>query len=444
MRPLTRDEFAAALRKGQGRAWWHVADYGLDDVADLVLEACLHNQQYDPLCESSRAPWLFEMFGNTFHYSRFRDAILSELHAENCTWYVNQVCRLAKEMAAHSDEAARQALKEYTFNRAGQSGKDDWQGTSAWIELTGVEGVIDLARIYGQRLLIDSNDNPHRDYFWEDEIKQTYQAALSQSAQNDSAIKAYYAYLEATGTFTPRQAVDRKADAQERRQRAREEYPLDRILADARNGVGKYLYHYSTFGHYATPEELETVYNALLTAADDVTRVRLLWVFHQRPLPRLADMFFDWAVSGDEDLRRAVIFALEQVPDARIHALARSKAMSGHLHGADSYALGLFLHNYHTEDAALINTVLMTVQPETDEDAHNLGSNLIILAGQHDDPELIPALHWVYETTPCAFCRHSAVEHLDQFEALDDTLLQECLHDAEEDTRAFAQKHLER
>ncbi len=433
MNPLTRDEFAAALKKGLGRAWWHVANYGLDDVADLVLEACLHNQQYDPLCESTRAPWLFEMFGNTSHYSRVRDAILGELHAENCTWYVNQVCRLAKEMAAHGDEAARQVLRAYTFYRASQSDEDDWQGTNAWIELTGVEGVIDLARIYGQRLLVDPNDNPHYDYFWDDKFEQLYQAALFQAAQNDPAISAYWTYRE----------IDRKAVAQERWQRIQEKYPLDRILADARNGVGKYR-TYSAFGRYARPEELETVYTTLLTAADDVTRVRLLWVFHLEPLPQLADVLFDWAMNGDEDLRRAAIFALEQVTDARVHALARSKVMSSHLHGANSYALGLFLHNYHTEDAALINTVLVTIQPETDEDAHNLGSSLIILAGQHDDPELTPALHWVYENTPCAFCRHSAVEHLDQFEALDDTLLQECLHDAEEDTRDFAQKQLKR
>ena len=446
MKPLNRDEFAAALKKGLGRAWLQVANYGLDDVADLVLEACLHNQQFDPLCESTRAPWLFEMFDNTSHYSRFCDVILSELHTENCTWYMNQVCRLAKEMAAHGDEAARQALRDYTFYRASQSDEDDWRGTDAWIELTGAEGVIELSRIYGQRLLVEPSDNPHQHLFWldiwEDEIVQSYQADLLQLVPSDPAIKAYYAYLEAAGTFTPRQPVNRETAAQQRRQRAREEYPLDRILADARNGVGKYLTHYSTFGHYATPEELETVYNALLIVTNNLTRVRLLWVFHQRPLPRLADMFFDWAMSGDEDLCKATLSTLKQVSDDRVHALARSKVMSGHLYGADSYALALFLNNYHAEDAALINVALVTAKLETDEDAHNLGSSLVILAGQHDDPKLTPALHWVYENTPCAFCRHSAVDLLDQFHSLDDALLQECLHDAEEDTRELAQKQL--
>lgn len=60
--PLSRVEFASALRKGLGRAWLQVASFGLDNVVDLVLDACLRDQSYDPQCESSRAGWLFGMF----------------------------------------------------------------------------------------------------------------------------------------------------------------------------------------------------------------------------------------------------------------------------------------------------------------------------------------------------------------------------------------------
>jgi hypothetical protein len=62
VRRLDRTEFASALRKGQGRAMLPVIHFGLDDVKDLVLEACIHNQVYDQQIESGRGDWLFEMF----------------------------------------------------------------------------------------------------------------------------------------------------------------------------------------------------------------------------------------------------------------------------------------------------------------------------------------------------------------------------------------------
>ncbi len=59
-RRLSREEFEAALQRGHGRAFLHVRAYGLQNVADLLLDACLHDKAYDPQCEDSRAKWLLE------------------------------------------------------------------------------------------------------------------------------------------------------------------------------------------------------------------------------------------------------------------------------------------------------------------------------------------------------------------------------------------------
>jgi hypothetical protein len=444
MQPLNRDEFAVALKKGLGRAWWHVASYGLDDVADLVLEACLHTQSYDPQCESSRAAWLFEMFGQTPHYPKFHEAILSALTAEKNSWDVEQLCGLAKEMAAHGDEQARQALRVFVLDKASSCGEDDVLGAEEWIELAGVEGVIEIAKACGQQLLSNPSAKPNVLVYWLDEIGQSYQAALLQSAKIDPAIKAYWSYLEESGEFTPSQSVDREMIRQQTRLRIREQRPLGRILDEAKNSVGEFPGRYATFGHYATPEELETVYAALLAAVDDAARVRLLWVFRRAPLPQLNDIVLDWAVDGDEKLRAAAIATVAQNTDERIHALARAKAAAGQLTGADSEALSLFVHNYQGEDAQIISSALTEITPATDWEAHDLGWSLIDLAEQHADPNLAAALRWAYENTPCTNCRYRIVKLLDQLQALGDALLQECLHDAEEDTRAVARERLAR
>jgi hypothetical protein len=65
IKKLTRKEFADALQKGLGRVYLHATQYGIDEVTELVLKACLHNQAYDPQSESSRGKWLFEIFKDT-------------------------------------------------------------------------------------------------------------------------------------------------------------------------------------------------------------------------------------------------------------------------------------------------------------------------------------------------------------------------------------------
>src|SRR6266540_4479079 len=97
-RRLDGSEFASALQKGQGRALLHVMAYGLDAVADLVLDACLHDQRYDSQVESSRAPWLFQMFSKSGQYLRFRDLILEHLKAETVTSDFVQLLELAKDI----------------------------------------------------------------------------------------------------------------------------------------------------------------------------------------------------------------------------------------------------------------------------------------------------------------------------------------------------------
>ena len=79
---LDRDEFTSALRKGQGRAMLQVLHFGLDEVADLVLQACIHNQVYDQDVEGGRADWLFSMFKDTDYFSDFRITILNSLKIE--------------------------------------------------------------------------------------------------------------------------------------------------------------------------------------------------------------------------------------------------------------------------------------------------------------------------------------------------------------------------
>lgn len=438
---LEREEFADALTKGLGRAFLHVSRHGLSNVADLVLSACVQNQSYDAQCESSRASWLYQLFGQSPQYAEFRDVILGRLEAETTTWNLLQLCGLAKEMAAHGDSLARQKLRVRVLEIASSAASDDWLGADLWIELEGAGGLLELARLYGKRRLSDPDDIVP-DHFLSGSRAGELTDALRRQAEQEPEIKAYWDFLTARGVFNPPSVkVDKEADKQRRHEQARQRFTLEKILQSARSKRGQYPGSYTHFGRHATPEELQEIYAQLLHEPDDDVRVRLLWVFRRTPLPQLDEVLFRYADGSNDALKAASIAALAQTGDERVHALARAKVQAGRLVGADSEALDLFLKNYAQEDARLVTEALAGLQPNP-EDAHSLGFSIIYLVEQYKDAELTNALRWAYEQTPCTNCRHRVLKQLRELNQLDNQLLYECQFDAEEDIRLFAQQQL--
>lgn len=437
---LERAEFAAALQKGQGRALLHVLTYGLDDVFDLVLEACLHNQVYDQQLESERGTWLFQMLRDSPHYSKFRNAILNVIQIETDFWSLFQLCRLIQHIAALGDEEAHQALQHFVYrNAADPTSEGDWLGVEELLSIEGTEGVIGLARIFGQRLVSDPNDFVD-DSILHNEAYPEYAEVLIEYSLKEKPIRAYQEYLEKRkGMFSSTKPLDKEKAKRQNHSRIRRELSLQRILDDARKGIGRYPGQYGTFGLHATLEELDKVYTILISDLDVSAQIRLLGVFRRAKLPRVDDILLSWARSENEELRAATIASLSQVSDPRIHQLARTKAETGQLLGADNDALGLFIHNYESDDGALIKASLDRLQPDR-EDAHSLGYSILLLADEQDGQILPDLLLWVYENTPCAHCRSRSVAWLDRIRRLSDALRFECGYDSDEDIRAFAHR----
>jgi hypothetical protein len=436
---LSRDEFADALRKGKGRAMLHDREYGLEGIADLLLEACIHNQVYDQQLESGRGEWLFAMFRNTPQFPEIRDAILQALDTDTDAKNLYQLCQLAGAIAALGDAQMHQALGRVVYRDAGDPASDEMLGVEEWLDLEGVRGMLELARIYGRQLLWD----PERFVVIEllvNERHPEFRQALSEAAEDDPEIKAYYtAALEREQELFAREPIDREAARRDNHDRMRKEYQLEGILADARAGVGDYPGHYTAFGMHATLVELEIVLTQLLQEPGPAVRMRLLWVFRRGKLPRLDAQLFAWVNGKDEGLRSAAIAALARVSDPQVHRLAREKVEIGQLLGADQEGLNLFLYNYEDQDASLIARGLAGLHPNADE-AHSLGYSAMELAEKFPGQELTETVVWVYENTPCAFCRYTAVKWLDQLGLLTAAQRYECQFDANEDIREMVER----
>lgn len=378
----------------------HVTHFGLDEVKDLVLEACLHNQVYDQQIESGRGSWLFDMFRDTSHYPEFHKAILNAMETETNFWDLYQLCQLTRQIAGLGDEEAHQKLRDFVYHNAADATSEyDWIGIKDLLFLEGAEGILVLARIFGKRLMADPDD------FVDDSLLQSesypeYAKILTEYSQEDVAISAYREYLEKRSErFSSITPLDKETRKQQRHEKVRRDYSLQTILDDAHKEAGKYPGRYMTFGMHAMPEELEKVYACLLNETNDPTRIRLLWVFRRAKLPRIDDIVLDWANGDNTELRAASLAALSQISAPRVRQLARMKTETGQLLGADDEVLDLFILNYENGDELLIKNSLDRLQPATD-DAHSLGYSILKLADQHKDPALSDLLRWVYENRP--------------------------------------------
>lgn len=439
---LTREQFAGAISKGLGRTMMHIKTYGLDDVSDILLDACIHNKIYDAQCEDRRADWLYSMFKDSPHYNDFRDAILSALEEKHEWHEIAQLCELAKEMALDGDEYARAALKDYVLKSAATPSETEEIGVEEYIKLDRNDAVLELARIYGQRLI----ENPEEDVFSslcdEDEDCKAFKELLKEHSYSDPKIKVYLEYLEENDGLEPITApseADIEIERENRKIAFLSQYSaVEQIIDFAKIDEQKNRYIFRTFGKYAEQKDLKVICEELLKTKEDAIRKRLLWVFWRNPLPAMHDCFFEWADSEDEELRVAILSALANSKDDRVHEFAIKRIKAGKILGwGNSFVLDIFEKNFANEDVKIIYDAILASKPTDEDDIHRFGLSITSIAEKNKTSELKDMLIWVYENTPCSNCRELAVTRLNEIGELKQEMIDECMWDGGGDMREF-------
>jgi hypothetical protein len=444
--PLSRERFALALRRGQGRALLHVRKFGLAGVADLVLEACLHNQTYDVQCEDSRATWLFEMFRDAPDYPEFSKTICESLESAEVVdpYDLSQLCDLAALMAQGGDEPALRALRIRVLRQVDQETDKDI-GCAALVRCEGAPALVELARRFGVQLRAGVSDFhiPVLYDLIDDEFFESQRAALLEAETNDANVRAWCDLvrdgLEDREPIPLKSPEERKAKA---RERSRARFPLERILEDGAAAKGEFPGIFGTFGQYSTEEEQKLIFQKYLAETDDAVRLRWLWVFDRVPMPELHASLWTLAESSDSKWRNAAMRALAQFKDDAVGRFGRT-FVSSMKFTADAFeVLTLFIRNFRSDDVAIILNGLEHLSPDSDE-AHCLAWNLLYVSEANLSEHVGGLLEWVYENTPCMNCRSKAVELLVTAGILTEDLRLECLCDADEETRALARKEKE-
>jgi hypothetical protein len=430
MKPLTRAEVRAALRKGQGRIVLHLREHGTAPIEDELLEACLHSLAYDAQCEGTRAEWLMELLDLTGNTAFYRDRILEALPGATEFWDVPQLLGLALEFARRGSSQARAALYE-TFDR--QQFHEEWLGGEQIVALDGVAGMLHVAEVVGTRLSGDPEgwvDGSVLSLACEQCGEEPVMAALRARAQDCPAVRAY---LDSIASLKARHHAAASA--------ARTVKNVDQILADIEAATGPFRGQFIAFGRTAGALDLERVFDRLLVESRQEQLLRCLWVFRRRALPRLDGRLFALAEGTDRELQEAALAALAASQAGSIRDLGL-RLLRTDPETITRGALTLFRKNYAPGDHAAIEAVLVNL--EEDGATHGIGFDLLDVAESQPDPELASCLNWVYERTPCSNCRWVALRELLKRERASAEMLREAAWDCAEDTRALAREALHR
>ncbi|WP_028455926.1 hypothetical protein [Chitinilyticum litopenaei] len=439
---MTRNDQTAILtwlRRGHGRARRCLQQHGTAGLETQIVDACLRDTRHDRQCEASRAPWLAELLAE---HPELISAVRPQLLAQLANWPAAepddddvapapvQCVELAGELARAGDAVLADRLRA-----AAMACTLDWDWLTLheeWVKLDGLPALIETVRRAGARLIAHPEDQaeawPFLDSLQEDAgLDETAGSALRQAAKHDAALAAWLAFCKSQDT----PAADTAGDAEDYKTRFLRKWPVERIIAQARQHAENYPSFYARFGRHASADGLRQVLQALLDSDDDEACLRLLWVFRRTPLPELPEKLLGWLDKEHQEIRAATRVALGQLqhPEVARQALSRLQATP-----QDYTLLPLFARNAAQLDSALLQLVLAALPIDDDDVAHDIASDLLELdADTHNaGVDHSASLHWIYEHSPCSICRGTAVERLHERQQLSHEQQAECRLDADD------------
>jgi hypothetical protein len=210
-------------------------------------------------------------------------------------------------------------------------------------------------------------------------------------------------------------------------------YTLQSILANAAAAKGEYPSFYARFGRYASADDLELVFQRLISESDLEICLRLMWVFKSRTLPRLDPRLWEFAAHEDNRLREAALTAISGVSDPVVGNYGRSRlGLTG-----DPVYIQLLIKNCLPGDE---RAILGTLEKSTldDDEVHYRSYAVAAFCKENGSPAISNLLAWICTSNPCSICRSDAFEMLVDLACPSPALVHECLHDANTDTVKLA------
>lgn len=447
--PLTREQLSAALQKGHGRAIRHCREHGGADLAEVILDACLHNRAYDPQCEGPRADWMMQIVEAADLQGSAAQAIeagLSRPLDDRGFWDATHMCQMARLLARRGYSAARRAL--YGALRKSSTSLD-LIGADEIIQLDGTDGLLFVADALGSWLEEDSqlslDDQPLHQYDEDGRCEGDARRILEHAAQSNQRIAAYLSHIDtppeaeagsqSMGGWMRPDNVQLDPNAQDQHKQRMQSISAEQVIQNIQSvAPDQDRYWYGAWGRHASGAELTLVATAMFMESHPGRLQKFLRVFRGRALPHFDARLLALADHPEPDVREAAIAALANctnplVRDLAVHRIGLGRLLEGELK--------LLTLNYRPGDSHLIEAALVT--PEDADTLHRIVHDLERVITANNDAGLADVMLFVYENSPCSYCRGDVVKALIGTATIPRWVRDECRYDASEEIRGIAE-----
>ncbi len=412
----TRDQQWDALCKGLGRAAIWARSGRLDPA--LLLNACLHDLRYDSQSEENRGSWLWGMLRTMELVDSFRAPILDGLKTAAGDATARQFCELASCYAVAGDAVFLQELHEFVGRRL--DSEDPYIGLGQLLRACGTEGLRFVLQRLG-KLLIQHEWQGREDFLVEEAIRLLGNDAVESilRTSDDPDMQRFVDHYE------------RNAD-----QRSTCRAPLrpagDVTVDDIRREAEQKnpVISFTAWGDIASENDLRLILDHLWQQTNPVVIQNLLQLLRRRALPCFDPRLIDLCRHPDElvQCRAITALAMNQHPLIREFAFERLQDDEP----SQSY-MPLCLRNYEPGDEHRILELLRL--PDEDHVRHDILSDLNHVLERHPTADAEQLALISYFHTPCQYCRYYAARLLLTQRVAPQWLLDECRHDAGEETR---------
>jgi hypothetical protein len=399
-------------------------------VREALREAFGRSLAFDTQVEGTRTQYLFDLAESAGMLGALRGAALAGLREPRGRWDTDQFAAVALACARDEEEPDEESARVLRETFAAIAPGTDRFDSLAWamIELDGVEGLLAVARSLGAAPEVEARTGSGSymravagRLMGEEKIEQELVAA----AARDPLIASFLAAIGASN-----ERLDRTV-------RAALEGPLELLLDALAPAPGKVVRPSTSIGwaRRASPAELDRAVARLATATEPWLQEGLLHAFSMDPYPGPIAILLRLARAPEESVRGAAEEALSLLDDPAVRALALE-----HL-TADPprwQAIRLLTSTYQPGDGDLLVRALERMPPAEPERLHRVGFALLsALSPEEHGEDTIAPLRWLYERSPCSFCRNQVVGLLRERGGLDEEATAECAWDCNEETRAL-------
>ncbi len=412
--PLSREAFTRALTTGHGRALIHAERFGVADFREEILHAATTSLVYDSQMNGQREWWLARLC----EYAGLVDTIIG-MESSTSSRERNLRAGLLKEFHLAGHPHALPKLREMCKRLLGANYVE---AISDLIEADGERGFGFAARKLGEELFADPEFSISDYELWKfDDIhgKGLGRALLARLAPDDLAIRHYLQELDAYG---------KRSDKREMSSSTKRVQTVDSVIQAILSST-VIVRNLRSWGSKSSHEARARVTGLLKTGTEPMVLANALWCLSGQRLGDFDPALLEFAFHENDDVRYYAgrLFSHHGEPQVQQAGLALLQ------NGDPSTGLKLLQKSARDEDAEAIVAAL--ARHDIEDDPHELLMDVTkFLESQISiqDPRL-PL--FVYEFTPCMYCRSDAVNFLMKWNKCPAWLLEEIAKDGDEDIR---------